>query len=292
MKPKSILLLVILAATWGSSYLFIKLIVPAIGVPLTMAGRMVTGALFLALVALFAGRFPRLKKYWWQYLVLGALNLVVPNLLIAFSVMRLGASMGSILNAIGPLFTLLIARIWLKEALTAAKLTGLLLSITGVVVLIGWNPVPFNSQAALAIAASVGAAISYGFANVFTRVRFAGRNPMQTSSGQLLGAALLVLPVIYFQASPAVFTTGVLIPLLVLGIVCTALAFILYFKLIDSIGSVNTSLVMILVPVFGVLWSAIFLQERVTIGLVIGLALIVGGLVLVLRPAQFHAPLQ
>jgi drug/metabolite transporter (DMT)-like permease len=192
----------------------------------------------------------------------------------------------------GPLFTMLIARVWLKEALTSRKLLGLLLAIGGLVMLIGWNPIPLNSKSAWAIAASVTAAICYGFANVFSRVKFANRNPMQTSSGQLLGAAVLVLPVVLHHRELAVFSARILGPLLVLGILCTALAFIIYFKLIDSVGSVNTSVVMILVPFFGVLWSAIFLGEPVTTGLIIGLLLIIAGLSLILRPARKSFSLQ
>lgn len=282
-----------LAAIWGSSYIFIKMIAPAIGVQLTMGARVLIAALFLLITSLLYGQFPSFKKFCWQYILLGAFNMVLPNLLVVFSVMQLNASMGSVLNATTPLFTLLIARIWLKEKLSLAKISGLLIGIAGIVILVGWNPIAFNNRTLLAVAASVLAAVCYGIANVFTRKNFSGSNPMQTATGQMLGAAVLVLPLLFSGNNSKLFTAPVLTPLLLLGIVCTALAFIIFFKLVSSIGSVNTSLVTILVPVFGIFWSAVFLDEPVTIGLLIGLIFILTGLTIVIRsgnqPARIEA---
>ncbi len=274
--------MLLLAAIWGSSYLFIKLIAPVVGVQLTMAARVMIAAVFLVIVSLLNGQFPSFKKYWWQYILLGAFNMVLPNLLVVFSVMQLNASIGSVLNASTPLFTLLIARIWLKEKLSLIKITGLLLGIIGIVILVGWNPIAINSKTLLAVTASIAAAVCYGIANVLSRVKFSGSNPMQTASGQMIGAAVLLLPIMFNTSGHQVFPSAVIAPLLILGIVCTALAFIIFFKLVSSIGSVNTSLVTILVPVFGIIWSALFLQEPVTKSLLVGLILIVAGLTLVL----------
>lgn len=281
--------MLVLAAIWGSSYLFIRMVAPVIGVSLTMGTRVLIAALFLSVLSLVYGQFPSFKKYWWQYILLGALNMVLPNLLVVFSVMQLNASMGSVLNATTPLFTLLIARIWLKEKLSVAKITGLLLGITGIVILVGWNPVAVNGKTMIAVVASILAAVSYGFANVFTRIKFTGSNPMKTASGQMIGAAALVLPFLFAGGDAQTFSLPVFTPLLILGIVCTALAFIIYFKLVSSMGSVNTSMVTILVPFFGILWSAVFLNEPVTIGLLIGLIFIITGLTLVIRSANQSA---
>ncbi|MEJ8843690.1 DMT family transporter [Lacibacter sp. H375] len=289
MKLRDIFNMLLLAAIWGSSYLFIRIVAPVIGVSLTMGTRVLIAALFLSVLSLVYGQFPSFKKYWWQYLLLGALNMVLPNLLVVFSVMQLNASMGSVLNATTPLFTLLIARIWLKEKLSVAKITGLLLGIAGIVILVGWNPVVVNGKAMIAVLASILASVSYGVANVFTRIKFTGSKPMQTASGQMMGAAALVLPFMFAGTNAQTFSLPVFTPLLILGIVCTALAFIIYFKLVSSMGSVNTSMVTILVPFFGILWSAVFLKEPVTIGLLIGLIFIITGLTLVIRSANHSA---
>lgn len=289
MKPKYLLGLLLLAAIWGSSFLFIKIVVPKVGVGITMSMRVMIATAFLVIVVCFNGKFPDLKKNWWRYLLLGLLNLVLPTALIVFSVSKINASTASILNAMTPLFTLLIARFWLNEKLGLQKISGLVLGLSGIIVLVGWSPMPLNAPNGLALLASLGAAISYGFGNVFSRVKFAGAEPMKTATGQMIAAAVLVSPILFTDTASGMVYTDILLLLMVLGIVCTALAFILYFKLISHIGSVNTSMVTILVPVFGILWSAIFLNEPITLTLLIGLLFIVGGLVLVLRPASVKA---
>jgi drug/metabolite transporter (DMT)-like permease len=286
MKPKDLLGLLLLAAIWGSSFLFIKMVVPRVGVGITMSMRVMIAAAFLVIVVCANGKFPDLKKNWWRYLLLGLFNLVLPTALIVFSVSTINASTASILNAMTPLFTLLIARFWLNEKLGVQKISGLVLGLSGIIVLVGWSPMPLNASTGLALLASLGAAISYGFGNVFSRVKFAGAEPMKTATGQMIAAAVLVSPILFTDTASGMVYTDVLLLLMVLGIVCTALAFILYFKLISRIGSVNTSMVTILVPVFGILWSAIFFNEPVTQALLVSLLLITAGLLLVLRPAK------
>lgn len=289
MKPKDVFRLILLASVWGSSYLFIKIIAPVIGIIPTMAVRVIVAALFLLLAAAMGRQLPPFKKYGWKYILLGAFNLVIPNILVIFSVMRLNASMASILNSTVPLFTLVIAGIWLKEKLSAIKIAGLILGMAGIIIVVGWNPIPLNGRTALAITSSLLAAICYGIANVFSKKHFSTSNPLQTAAGQLLGASLLVVPFLLKEPVPAIPDTNIVIAVAILAIVCTAWAFILFFKLISASGSVNTSLVTILVPVFGIIWSAIFLNEPITFGLVIGLIVIIAGLLLVLRPAAFQS---
>jgi drug/metabolite transporter (DMT)-like permease len=289
MKPKDLLGLLLLAAIWGSSFLFIKMVVPSVGVGITMSMRVMIAAAFLVVVVCVNGQVPDLKKNGGRYLILGLLNLVLPIALIVFSVSKINASTAALLNAMTPLFTMLIARFWLNEKLGLQKISGLVLGLAGIIVLVGWNPMPLDSSVGWAILASLGAAISYGFGNVFSRIKFAGTEPMKTATGQMIVAAVFVSPILFTDTAAGMVYTDMLLLLMVLGIVCTAFAFILYFKLISRIGSVNTSMVTILVPVFGTLWSAIFLDEPVTLSLLLGLLLILGGLVFSLRPASAKA---
>jgi drug/metabolite transporter (DMT)-like permease len=113
MKSTDILRLLLLAAIWGSSYIFIRIVAPVMGVATTMGLRVIIAALFLTVIALLTRQYPLIKKFWWQYLFLGAFNLVIPTTLVVFSVVRLNASMSSVLLSTAPIFTLLISRIWL-----------------------------------------------------------------------------------------------------------------------------------------------------------------------------------
>ena len=286
MKAKDIIRLLLLAAIWGSSYLFLRIAAPAIGISMTMGLRITIAALFMILVFSFLNQLPAYKLYWKQYLVLGMLNLVAPFALVTFAVANLNASIGAILNATTPLFTMIISSYWMKEKMSVRKLTGLFIGLMGLVILVGWIPIELNGRTILALAFSLLASLSYGIGAVYTRIKFRQSPPMQTATGQISAAALLVLPLLIFSNSSYDLNLNMAIVVLVLALICTALGYALYFKLISTIGSINASLVTMLVPVFSLIWGIVFLGETLTPGLLAGLALILGSLKLVLSPSK------
>jgi drug/metabolite transporter (DMT)-like permease len=286
MKAKDIFRLLLLAAIWGSSYLFLRIAAPAIGITMTMGLRITIAALFMILVFSFLNKLPEYKLYWKQYLILGMLNLVAPFALVTFAVANLNASIGAILNATTPLFTMIISSLWLKEKLSVRKVFGLFIGLMGMVILVGWIPVDLSGNTILALAFSLMASLSYGFGAVYIRINFMQSSPMQTATGQISAAALIVLPLLIFSNHGHEFNLNMTIVVLALALICTALGYALYFKLISSIGSTNASLVTMLVPVFSLIWSIVFLDESLTPGLLAGLGLIVGSLKLVLSPSK------
>ena len=286
MKAKDIIRLLLLAAIWGSSYLFLRIAAPVIGISMTMGLRITIAALFMILVFSFLNKLPEYKLYWKQYLVLGMLNLVAPFALVTFAVANLNASIGAILNATTPLFTMIISSYWMKEKMSVRKLTGLFIGLMGLVILVGWIPIELNGRTILALAFSLLASLSYGIGAVYTRIKFRQSPPMQTATGQISAAALLVLPLLIFSNSSYDLNLNMALVVLVLALICTALGYALYFKLISTIGSINASLVTMLVPVFSLIWGIVFLGETLTPGLLAGLALILGSLKLVLSPSK------
>ena len=251
-----------------------------------MGLRIAIAALFMILVFSFLNKLPEYKLYWKQYLVLGVLNLVLPFALVTFAVANLNASIGAILNATTPLFTMIISSYWMKEKMSVRKLIGLFIGLMGLVILVGWIPVELNGNTILALAFSLLASLSYGIGAVYTRVNFRQSPPMQTATGQISAAALLVLPLLVFSDSSYDFNLNMAIVVLVLALICTALGYALYFKLISTIGSINASVVTMLVPVFSLIWGIVFLGETLTPGLLVGLGLILGSLKLVLSPSK------
>lgn len=284
MKPKDIIQLFLLAAIWGSSYLFLRIVTPAIGVSMTMGVRILIAALVMVTVFGIIKKRPKYSLYWKQYLVLGVLNLVLPFSLTSYAVTYLNASIGAILNATTPLFTMILSSLWLKEKLTHKKVIGLVVGLAGLVVLVGWIPLEISTNVILSLLFSLLAALSYGLGSVYTRIKLKGSEPLKTATGQLSAAALLVIPFITNAYTETVFTPQIAIILLVLAVLCTAVGYALYFRLIASIGSTNASLVTLLVPVFSLLWSILFLHETITPALLIGLAMILGSLKLVISP--------
>lgn len=286
MKPKDIIQLFLLAAIWGSSYLFLRIVTPTIGVSMTMGVRILIAALVMVTVFGAIKKWPLYGLYWKQYLVLGILNLVLPFSLTSYAITYLNASIGAILNATTPLFTMILSAFWLKEKLTHKKVIGLIIGLTGLVVLVGWIPLELSTDVVIALLFSLLAALSYGLGGVYTRLKLKGSEPLKTATGQLSAAAFLVIPFITHAYSASVFTPQIAIILVVLAVLCTAVGYALYFKLIASIGSMNASLVTLLVPVFSLAWSILFLHEPITPALLIGLAMILGSLKLVLSPSK------
>ena len=272
-------MLLALAAIWGASFLLLKIGAPVLG-PITLIEvRVALAAGALALFAVLTGRGVRLRHRWWQYLVLGAVNAALPFTLIATAELRLASGVAAILNATTPMFTAIWAWAWQKEPLTPAKVSGVFLGIVGVAVLVGAGA---GGQDLWTYAGlSLLAAFSYGFAGVFAVRHLRGERPLDMAVGQQAGAALwLVVPALLVHPAgpPGAF---VALSVLVLAIVCTAAAYLLYFSLIQSVGAVRTLTVTFLVPVFAVLWGALALGEGLTLNMLLGLAIILASVALV-----------
>ena len=285
MKLRDLTALIALAALWGGSFLFIRIAAPVLG-PLVLADARVLlagAALLLYGAAMRRGMDSRLR--WKSYLVMGALNAAIPYALISAAELHLTAGLAAILNATTPLFTAIVASVWSADPLTPHKVTGLGLGIVGVVVLMGWSPLPLDGVILLSAGASLLAAVSYGMAGVYAKRTFMGVPPLAAATGQQVGAAVLLLP---FALPLAVATgpsmrlsPGMVVAVVGLALCCTAVAYLLYFHLITSVGPTSTLSVTLLVPVFGLLWSGIFLHEAVTGGTFAGLAIILSSVLLI-----------
>jgi drug/metabolite transporter (DMT)-like permease len=227
-----------------------------------------------------------LRRRWKSFLAIGLLNSAIPYTLIGAAELHLTAGLAAILNATTPLFGALVAVIWLRDRLTIGKAVGLVIGLAGVVVLTGWSSLPLTGVTFLAVGASLLGALSYGVAGVYSKRAFAGVKPVATATGQLLGATLLLAPIaLPVTATTAPWThlsSGVIWAIMALAIVCTSAAYIVYFYLIASAGAIPALSVTFLVPVFGLLWGALFLNEQVTLGTFGGMAIIFIGVLLVL----------
>lgn len=286
MKARDFGALVALAALWGGAFLFIRVAAPAIGpVPLA-ATRVALAGLALLLYAAATRADLGLRRRWKSYLVMGLLQGAIPYTLISTAELHITAGLAAILNATTPLFGALVAAFWMRERLTLGKGIGLALGFAGVVAVMGWSALPWSLTLALSAGASLLAALSYGFAGSFARRAFVGVSPLASATGQQLGAAVLLAPVALPIATATApwthLTPGLAWAVVALAIGCTSVAFVLYFYLIASVGPVPALSVTFLVPVFGLLWGAIFLGEQVTPGTFGGMAIIFVGVLLVM----------
>ncbi|MET3803191.1 drug/metabolite transporter (DMT)-like permease [Nakamurella sp. UYEF19] len=273
--------LLLLAALWGASFLFVRVAVPVLGPVALIEVRVALAGLALLAVALLVRRLPDVRRDWRGFLVLGGLSAAAPFTLIAAAELRLSSSLAAILNATTPLFTLLISAVRLRERLSVRRLAGVVLGLAGVVVLVGLGPLRLDGALMLAAGASLLAALFYALGGVYAATRFAQTPALVTATGQQLGAAvLLVVPMLALPPARSP-DSGVVLAVLALALACTAVGFGLFYRLIRRVGPAGALSVTFLVPLFGLLWGAVFLHEPLTWATPAGLVLVLAAVLLV-----------
>lgn len=281
MNGKGLLILLVLASMWGASFLFMRVAAPVFGPVFTTGLRVGLAAAALLLYARITRQRPDILRYWRQFLVLGALNAAIPFSLICMSEVHLAASLAAILNATTPLFAALTGWAMDRKPLGLSRIAGLLAGLAGVAVLVGFSPSGVNGWMLGSMAFSLLAALSYAFGGHYTARTFKGMKPLDMAIGQQLGASLLLLPLALIFRPEEAPTAHAVYAVLALSLMCTSLAYLLFFRLMNLVGPLKTLSVTFLVPVFGVVWGAMFLGERVHVNTVIGLTVILASIMLV-----------
>jgi drug/metabolite transporter (DMT)-like permease len=281
MRPRDIGELVLLAALWGASFLFMRIgaaeFGPAALVFLRVAG---ASALLLPLV-LMRGQGAALAGHWLPIAIVGIVNSALPFALFALAALVLDAGLSAIFNATAPLWGATIAWLWLAERPTRWRAIGLVVGFAGVAGLglsnASFKPGEHGISPAIGIAACLGATLCYGFAANYTKKRLAGVPPLAVAAGSQIAAALLAAAPAWWlwpmQPLPAAAWLG----MAALAFVCTGFAYLLYFRLIAHVGPANAIAVTFLIPAFGVLWGAIFLGETLTPAMLLGCAVVLLG---------------
>jgi drug/metabolite transporter (DMT)-like permease len=275
---------------WGASFLFIAIAVDELGAVGVAEGRTVLGVAGLLLYAAALRRLPDLRTRWRDYLLLGLVNAAVPFALIAAAELTIPASIAAIVNATAPLFSAVGAAIWLGDRLTRRSATGLALGLVGVALVVGLAPIDLDGKTLLAVGASMGAAALYAAGGHMTKLRFGGVPPLAIAIGQLTGAALLLIPALGLDPPQHTPDAGAIAAVAALGLLSTGVAYLIYFRLIEELGATSALTVTYLVPVFGVLWAALFRGEEITVGMLGGAAVVLMGVLLVTGTSLRRAP--
>lgn len=284
MKLRDITDLILLGALWGASFLFMRVAAPAFGPVALIALRVGLAAVLLLPIALWQGAGPLLRQRAGAILVLGVANSALPFVCFAFATLTLTAGFAAILNATAPMWTALIAWLWLGERLPRVRIVGLMLGLAGVVLLV-WDRVGLRGQglaAVIAVAACLAATLCYGFSANFTRRAFGGGPPLALAAGSQTAAALVLAPLALWTWPAVMPGWGDWAAVLGLGVLCTALAFLLFFRLIARVGATGAVSVTFLIPLFAVVWGAALLGEAVSPGMVAGGVVVLAGTALAL----------
>jgi drug/metabolite transporter (DMT)-like permease len=281
LTPRDLAALILLGVLWGASFLFIRVAVPTFGPFPLVESRVALAALALLLYGVAVGRLPKLRAHWREFAVLGLVNSAIPFSLIAFAEIELTASLAAILNSTTVLFTAVVAAVWTGEALTAGKAAGVVLGVVGVAVLVGWDPIALTGAVLLSVAAMLLASLSYALGATYAKRAFVGLPPVTMAVGQQSAAAMLLLVPATLslpEESPSVVAG---LAILGLALLSTAVAYLLYFRLIENVGPTSTVTVTFLVPVFGLLFGVLVLGEPFGLGTLLGLAIVLFSVALV-----------
>jgi drug/metabolite transporter (DMT)-like permease len=283
MRPADVARLVTLAAIWGGSFIFMRILAPVLGPVATADARLLIAG--VVLVAIFAIRGPELewRKHWRRYAVVGIINSGIPFLLYSYAALHIPASYSAILNATAPLFGMGLSVLWLSERLMGWNVLGAILGTVGVGLITGLGPVTVTPVVLAAIGACLGAALCYAVAGVYMKRKATGVSPMMMAGASQLVAGLALLPPSVAFPPRGQITLFIAGCALALALLCSAVAYILYYRLVADCGPTRALTVTYLIPVFGLLWGMLFLGEAVTAGMLAGCGLVITGTAFVLR---------
>jgi drug/metabolite transporter (DMT)-like permease len=274
----------LLATLWSLQFIFTRVAVPVFGAAPIADARALLGALFVVpWVVYFARQRIAPLEHWKDYLTLSLVNNVVPFVCFAWAATALPAGYLAIISGLVPLSAAVIAAPVLGERPGRARIAGFVLGIAGVALIVNLGPVELNPDTVLATGAAIGGAVLWGWAGVMIKQR-TGRLPaMGAAAGTISFAAVLMAPLWIFAPPPSTWTLEATAAMIALGLFCSGLAYLPFFSLIRDIGPARTLTVGLAVPVLGVLWGWLLLDETVTLSMLAGTALVLAALALVLR---------
>ncbi|SAK54800.1 DMT family transporter [Caballeronia ptereochthonis] len=289
MNPVNLAQLFVLAALWGGSFLFIRVGVTDLGVAPLMALRVGIGALFLLSMLVLRGAvraaLATMRERAWPLLVVGMLNSAAPFCLFAYAELTLSAGVTSVINATTPLWGALVAFLWLNDRLTRMRVAGLAIGFAGVLALV-WDQMLMHDAAAapvspmttaLAALAALGATLCYGIAASYTKRHLMGVDSLTIAAGTMSAATLVLAPFALVWWPGAAVSMQAWGAVLGLGVACTGVAYMLFFHLIAVAGPARAITVTFVIPIFGILWGALFLAERVSAGMAAACAIVLVG---------------
>lgn len=275
MRSADLVRLLVLAAIWGASFLFMRIVAPVLGALWTAEVRVAIAGMAMLAFMWLTKRALQFRANWKQYLILGALNSALPFALFSYAALTLPAGYSAILNATSPLWGALVGAAVLGETLTPRKIAGLVTGVVGVAFLVRLGPVAFSPEVLAAALACVTAALCYGIAGAYSKKKSSGIAPPMMATGSQIGAALVLLPFLPLSPIRGEITPFVLVITLMLALLCSAIAYFIYFRLIADVGPTKALTVTFLIPLFALAWGTIFLDEAINLNTIIGCGLVV-----------------
>jgi len=278
MRLRDAIDLLLLAALFGASFLFMRIAAPAFGAYALAALRVGIAALLLMPIALVREGAAELRSNWKALTIMGFFTAALPFACFSYAALTLPAGVSALLNSTTPLWAAIIAWIWLRDRLTSWRILGLAIGFAGALVLFG-TPVPdsADSKAYLAYLAALAAPLSYGVAASYGQRHLGHMSALVNSTGSLAAAGLMLLVPAWLTWPQAPIPWQAWLAVTLLASLSTAFAYILFFRLLSRVGPVGTVSVTYLVPLFGLTWGALLLQEAITSTMIVAGCIILLG---------------
>lgn len=284
MSPADFGILIVVAAVWGAAYPLLRVGSPEFGPIALVVVRLAIASLVLLP---FARWSPSALRHWRKLLLLGLVNTAVPFALFAYATLKITGGLASVINATTPMFGALVAYFWLGERLSTLRILGIAIGFAGVLYIVG-GEVGTHAEDALpgVIAALLGSAM-YGIAANYTKKQLGTLDARMVAAGNVLAAFLIMLPFAWISWPSTAPSASAWWAVLALGLFCTALAYLLFFRLLSRVSASQAITVTFLIPVFGILWGALFLHEPVTLGLLVSAGVVLIGVALATGLVRF-----
>lgn len=270
MKLRNFCELLLLSAIWGSSFLFLRIASPAFGPIFLIEMRVLSGLLVLLPVFFVMRKYQEFKLHWKMILLVSLLNMAIPFCFFAYSALNMGAGLLSIMNATVPIFTAMVGFLYFRQRLSQLGFAGLAVGLLGVAILMSESRAESGITSDLAIPAALFASILYGIAINLAAHKLQGVSGITITTGSLFFSSAILLP-LAIRSRPEVIPEGVIwLSVLSLGIVCTGVGYVLFYRLIAEIGSQRAITTTYLIPLFSIFWGSLFLGETLTVAMFLG----------------------
>lgn len=273
--------LVLLSAIWGSSFLFLRVSSPILGPVFLIEMRVLSALLFLLPICIFMGKHREALANWKLIFLVSLTNMTIPFCLLAYASLSIGAGFASVLNSTVPFFAAIIAFVFWSQRMTLTSVLGLIVGFFGVVVLVfdpsSDSPVASNG---MAISAGIVGAMFYGTAVNITANKLQGISGLSITVGSLACASICLAPFAIYSIPEAMPPASIWFSVIALGVMCTGVAYLMFYRLIKRIGSHKAITSTFMIPLFSIVWGALFLEETITLYMVAGCILVLFGVAL------------
>ena len=270
--------LVLLSAIWGSSFLFLRVSAPILGPAFLIEMRVLSALLVLLPICIFMGKHREALANWKLIFLVSLTNMSIPFCLLAYASMSIGAGVTSVLNSTVPFFAAIIAFVFWSQRMTLTSILGLILGFSGVVVLVlGPSSELSLASDGKAISAGIAAAMFYGTAVNITANKLQGISGLSITVGSLFCASLCLAPFAVYSVPEEMPSQSIWLSVIALGVLCTGVAYLMFYRLIAKVGPHRAITSTFMIPLFSIVWGAIFLGETITIYMIAGCVLVLFG---------------